>query len=176
MIAARTAHTIKASVNDVFNVISDAHEFYAGMPDANVYFLTSQEEGVGTRVFVSRFFGRGGGSSGGDGRRRYFFSKRHSFQLEITSWERNRHIRFIKANGFDQWDYLLMVGPDHRGGTMLVIEARAYNCLAKLMAFVHKRVIHRELDRDILRIKDYLESNPEIRKRRRQRQEIVQMS
>jgi len=134
---------INAPVERVFDVISDMRNFSKALPHiTHVEFLTEQKSGLGTRFRETRTMN----------------GKEHQTELEVTEFEPNGRIRMVAEQGGTIWDSLFTVTPG-AGGTELKLEmdAIANGILAKVMNVLIKRMVQKQIERDLDGVKAYCE-------------------
>jgi uncharacterized protein YndB with AHSA1/START domain len=135
--------TINAPLELVFNTVADIRNFSKAVPDImDVEFLSDQKLGVGTRFRETREIN----------------GKEAATELEVTEYDENNHIRLVSDSYGTVWDSIFTV--DNVGGKTkltLVMDARAYKLLPKIMNPIMKFFIKKAIDKDMDAVKSYCE-------------------
>lgn len=139
----RIKKTINAPVGFVFSTISDIHRFSEAVPDIiNIEMLSDITSGIGTRFRETRLMN----------------GKEASTELEITEYEENRLIRLVAESHGTVWDSVFTVH-ENEGKTelILVMEAKAYKLMSKLVNVLMKKMMRKALENDMDAVKVYCE-------------------
>ena len=141
----RTSRTIDAPVEAVFEAVADISNFSQAVPHiARVEFLTERRVGVGTRFRETRLM-RG---------------REATTELEVTEYVRNERVRLVSDAGGTVWDSLFTVTPEGDGRSTrldLVMEAKPYRLLARLLVPLIKGVVAKAVTADMDAVKVWLE-------------------
>jgi carbon monoxide dehydrogenase subunit G len=135
--------SIDAPKEVVFRTISDIRNFAEAVPDiVDVSFISDSKTGVGTRFKETRLIG----------------GREHTEELEVTEYDENNSIRLVTDSNGTVWDSLFTVSDDH-GATKLtlVMEAKAYKFMAKIMNPLMKYFINKAVGKDMDAVKAYCE-------------------
>ncbi len=136
---------IAAPVDRVFQAVAHIENFAKAVPQiSNVEFLTESHVGVGTRFRETRVM----------------HGKEASTELEVTEYEPNDRVRLVADSHGTVWDTVFTVKPAN-GGTDLemVMDAKAYKLLAKLMNPLVCRMISKYVAADMDAVKAYCEGD-----------------
>jgi hypothetical protein len=135
--------SIKAPIELVFKTISDIRNFSKAVDDIiNVEFLTSQEYGVGTKFKETRNMN----------------GRETSTELVVTELKENEYIRLVSDAGGTIWDSVFKVKEkDGETELSLVMEAKPYKFLAKLITPFLKGMMKKALDKDLEATKNFCE-------------------
>lgn len=136
--------TINAPIEFVFKTIADIRIFSKAVENIiNVEFLTSQEYGVGTIFRETRKMN----------------GREAVTELEVKALKENEHIRLLSDAGGTIWDSVFTVS-DNKGRTelKLVMEAKPYKILAKLVTPFVKGIMKKALENDMQAVKKFCES------------------
>ncbi len=138
--------TILAPVDAVFDLIADPVNYTRAVPQiTKVEFLTEQRSGVGTRFRETREMG----------------SREAATELEVTEYVKNERVRMVSDAGGTIWDSVFTVTPTGDGSAtelQLVMEARPYRPLARVVVPLTKRIVAKAVTGDIDAVKAYLEN------------------
>ena len=138
--------TILAPVDAVFDLIADPVNYTRAVPQiTKVEFLTEQRSGVGTRFRETREMG----------------SREAATELEVTEYVKNERVRMVSDAGGTIWDSVFTVTPTGDGGAtelQLVMEARPYRLLARVVVPLTKRIVAKAVTGDMDAVKAYLEN------------------
>lgn len=138
--------TILAPVDAVFGLIADPVNYTRAVPQiTNVEFLTEQRSGVGTRFRETREMG----------------SREAATELEVIEYVKNERVRMVSDAGGTIWDSVFTVTPTGDGGAtelQLVMEARPYRLLARVVVPLTKRIVAKAVTGDMDAVKAYLEN------------------
>ena len=134
---------IDAPIEIVFNTVADIRNFSKAVPDImDVEFLSDQKSGVGTRFKETRKIN----------------GREASTELEITEYEENDHVRIVSDSHGTVWDSLFSVKKGNgKTDLTLVMDARAYKFLPKLLNPIMKYFIKKEIAKDMDAVKMYCE-------------------
>ncbi len=138
--------TILAPVDAVFDLIADPVNYTRAVPQiTKVEFLTEQRSGVGTRFRETREMG----------------SREAATELEVIEYVKNERVRMVSDAGGTIWDSVFTVTPTGDGGAtelQLVMEARPYRLLARVVVPLTKRIVAKAVTGDMDAVKAYLEN------------------
>ena len=143
----RTAvsRTIDAAPEMVFSVVSDISNYSEAVPHlVRVEFLTDQRVGVGARFRETRVMR----------------SREATTEIEVTEFVANERVRMVSDEGGTIWDTVFAVTPlGDGGGTRLdmVMDARPYRILSRLMVPLIKGVVAKAIAADMDAVKAYCE-------------------
>ncbi|MXW63702.1 MAG: SRPBCC family protein [Bacteroidetes bacterium SB0662_bin_6] len=143
----RTAvsRTIDAAPEVVFSIVSDISNYSEAVPHlVRVEFLTDQKVGVGARFRETRVMR----------------SREATTEIEVTEFVANERVRMVSDEGGTIWDTVFTVTPLGDGdGTRLdmVMDARPYRILSRLMAPLIKGVVAKAIAADMDAVKAYCE-------------------
>jgi len=135
---------IAAPVATVFDTVAHIENFSKAVPHiVNVEFLSDVRSGVGTRFRETRLMNE----------------RQASTELEVTEYVDNERVRIVGDAGGTVWDTVFTVARSDAGGTVLemVMDARAYKPLAKLMNPLIKGVVRKAIEKDLDAVKSYCE-------------------
>ncbi len=145
MAMTKLSRTIDADTDVVFETVSDISNFSKAVPHiVRVEFLSDVKVGVGARFRETRLM-RG---------------REATTELEVTEFVKNERVRMVSDAGRTIWDTVFTVTPDENGrGTRLdmVMEARPYRFMAKLVGPLMKGMIARAIGEDLDAIRAYCE-------------------
>ena len=147
MTRTRIVRKIDAPVKAVFDAVADASNFSRAVPDiVRVEFLGESRVGVGTRFRETRVM-RG---------------REASTVLEVTEYVRNERVRMVADAGGTVWDSLFTVmgvgeGDGERVRLELVMEARPYRLMARLLVPLMRRVVAKAVEGDMDAVKGWCE-------------------
>lgn len=139
----RITKTINAPVGFVFKTISDIQKFSEAVPDIiDIEMLSNITSGVGTRFRETRIMN----------------GKEASTELEVTEYEENKLIRLVANSHGTVWDSVFTL-QENEGKTelVLVMEAKAYKLMSKLVNVLMKKMMRKALENDMDAIKVYCE-------------------
>ena len=146
MTRTKLSRTVDAPTRVVFSTIADASRFSEAVPHIeHVEFLSEARTGVGARFRETRLMG----------------SRRATTVLEVTEYVQDERVRFVSDQGGTVWDTTFTVEPDPDGrGTrlLMVMEARPYKLLAKLVTPLMKRVVAKAIAADLDAVKAFAEA------------------
>lgn len=147
MTRTRKIRTINAPVDAVFETVSDISQYTKAVPDiVRVEFLTEQKTGVGTRFRETRKMGK----------------REATTELEVTEYVRNERVRMVSDAGGTVWDSVFTVtavGDGARTRLDLVMEARPYRLLSRLMVSLMKSMVAKAVAGDMDALKAWLEGD-----------------
>lgn len=134
---------IDAPIEIVFNTVADIRNFSKAVPDImDVEFLSDQKSGVGTRFKETREIN----------------GREAATELEVTEYEENSHIRLVSDSHGTVWDSVFTVeNMDGKTKLTLLMEARAYKFLPKLLNPIMKFFIKKAIEKDMDAVKNYCE-------------------
>ena len=145
MTRTRVTRTIDAPVSAVFALIADPVNYTKAVPQiTKVEFLTEQRSGAGTRFRETREMG----------------SREAATELEVTEYVKNERVRMVSDAGGTIWDSVFTVTPTGDGGATeleLVMEARPYRMLSRVVVPLTKGIVARAVTGDMDAVKAYLE-------------------
>lgn len=137
--------TIDAPLEKVFQTVGDIHNFSKAVPDiVNVEMLSEVTAGKGTRFREIREIN----------------GREASTELEVTEYVENEHIRLVADSHGTVWDSVFTVSEsDGHTELKLIMDAKAYKLLAKLMNPLMKGFIKKALQKDMEAVKKYCEAD-----------------
>ena len=142
----RLSRTIRAPAAAVFETVANATNYTKAVPEiVKVEFLTDQPSGAGTRFRETRVMGR----------------REATTELEVTEYVANERIRLISDAGGTVWDTLFTVTPVEDGDATrldLVMEARPYRMLSRILVLLTKGIVAKAVARDMDAVKAHLEA------------------
>jgi len=142
----RLSRTIRAPTTAVFDTVADATNYTKAVSDiVKVEFLSDQRSGVGTRFRETRVMGR----------------RVATTELEVTEYVANDRIRMVSDAGGTVWDTLFTVMPVEDGDATrldLVMEARPYRLLRRILVPLMKRAVAKAVASDMDAVKAHLEA------------------
>lgn len=137
---------IRAPAKAVFETVANATNYTKAVSDiVKVEFLTDQRSGVGTRFRETRMMGRRAATT----------------ELEVTEYVANERIRMVSDSGGTVWDSIFTVTPVEDGDATrleLVMEARPYRLLSRILVPLTKSIVAKAIARDMDAVKGYLEA------------------
>ena len=134
---------IRAPKNRVFSTIADIQNFAKAVPDiVDIEFLSESQKGMGTRFKETRIIN----------------GKEHIEELEVTEYLENEHIRLVTDNYGTVWDSQFTVREiDDATELTLVLTAKAYKILPKLLNPIMSYFIKKAIAKDLRAVKSYCE-------------------
>lgn len=142
----RLSRTIRAPATAVFETVANATNYTKAVSDiVKVEFLTDQRSGVGTRFRETRVMGRRAATT----------------ELEVTEYVANERIRMVSDAGGTVWDSIFTVTPVEDGDATrleLVMEARPYRLLSRILVPLTKSIVAKAVARDMDAVKAHLEA------------------
>lgn len=145
MIRTAVSRTIDAAPEMVFSIVSDISNYSKAVPHlVRVEFLTDQRVGVGARFRETRVMR----------------SREATTEIEVTEFVANERVRMVSDEGGTIWDTVFTVNPlgDGRGTRLdMVMDARPYRILSRLMAPLIKGVVTKAIAADMDAVKAYCE-------------------
>lgn len=145
MIRTAVSRTIDAAPEVVFSIVSDISNYSEAVPHlVRVEFLTDQRVGVGARFRETRVM-RG---------------REATTEIEVTEFVANERVRMVSDEGGTIWDTVFTVTPLGDGGGArldMVMDARPYRILSRLMAPLIKGVVAKAIAADMDAVKAYCE-------------------
>ncbi len=136
--------TINAPKERVFQTVADIREFAKANSNIVKYeFLSDSQTGVGTRFRETR----------------EFKGKQAASEFEVTEYVENEHVRIVTDSHGTVWDSIFTVAEAEGITTLtLTMDANSYKLLARVMNFLIKGLIKKEVAKDLLKIKTYCET------------------
>ena len=145
MIRTAVSRTIDAAPEMVFSIVSDISNYSEAVPHlVRVEFLTDQRVGVGARFRETRVMR----------------SREATTEIEVTEFVANERVRMVSDEGGTIWDTVFTVTLlGDGGGTRLdmVMDARPYRILSRLMMPLIKGVVAKAIAADMDAVKAYCE-------------------
>lgn len=142
----KLSRTIRAPTAAVFETVANATNYTKAVSDiVKVEFLTDQRSGVGTRFRETRVMGRRAATT----------------ELEVTEYVANERIRMVSDAGGTVWDSIFTVTPVEDGDATrleLVMEARPYRFLSRILVPLTKSIVAKAVARDMDAVKAHLEA------------------
>jgi carbon monoxide dehydrogenase subunit G len=145
MTATIVTRRIDAPVSKVFETVAQIENFSKALPHiTKVEFLTDSHVGVGTRFRETRLM---------DGRE-------GTTELEVTEYVEDEHVRIISDTHGTVWDTLFTVrAAEGQTELEMVMDARAYKLLPKLVNPLIKNAIKNAIEKDLDAVKAYCEGD-----------------
>lgn len=139
--------TINAPIDKVFQTVADISQFSKAIPHiVKVEFLSEQKSGVGTRFKETRLMK----------------GKEAATELEVAEYIENERVRIVSDTHGTIWDTLFtMTQIDKSVELVMVMEARAYKSLQKLMIPLVMSMIRRAIADDMDAVKKFCENGTE---------------
>ncbi|QDT95014.1 SRPBCC family protein [Gimesia aquarii] len=136
--------TIDAPLEDVFNTVADISQFSEAIPHIiKVEFLTESKTGVGTRFRETRVMK----------------GKEVATELEVTEYAENDRVRMVADSHGTVWDSLFTVRSENgKTNLTLIMEARAYKFLPRLMNPLIKGMVAKAVGMDMDMVKAHCEN------------------
>lgn len=140
---------INAPVEEVFSCIADTSKFKEAIPHiVKVEMLSEQTTGNGTRFRETRLMN----------------GREASTELEFSDYVQNEQVRAVADSGGAIWDTLFTtenIGSDEAPKTKLtlVMEARAYKLMAKIVTPFIKGIVQKAVEEDMDSVKLYCEQS-----------------
>lgn len=136
--------TIKAPLEEVFQTVADIRIFSEAVPDiVEMEMLSEVSTGKGTRFRETRMIN----------------GKEAITELEVTEYVENERIRLVADSHGTVWDSVFTVSESHNHTELkLVMEAKAYKLLPKLMNPFMKGFMKKALQKDMEAVKNYCEN------------------
>lgn len=137
------SRVISAPVDLVFSTVADIRKYSKAIPHIVKFeFLSDVESGVGTKFRETRLM-RG---------------REATEDLEVTECVVNDRIRIVSDSHGSVWDTVFSFTPTDGGTTFsMVMDARAYKLLPKLVNPLIKGMIRKEMEKDMDLVKAYCE-------------------
>lgn len=138
-----TVH-VAAPVDDVFDCVAHIDNFSQVVDDiVDVEFLSEHKRGLGARFKETRKMGK----------------KSATTTLKVTEYVENDRVRLVSDEGGTIWDTLFSVADDD-GHTQLtvVMMARPYKTLARLMTPMIRGMIQKAITDDMHAVKAFCEA------------------
>ncbi len=148
MTTTKIVQTINAPIEAVFSCVADIRNFSEAIPHIiNIEFLTEQQVGTGTRFKETRLMN----------------GREATVELEVREYSENDHFRIVADAHGTIWDTIFTVekrGTDTAPITelVMVMEARAYKLLPKIMNPLMKGMIKKAISGDMDAVKAYCEA------------------
>ena len=135
--------SIAAPVERVFRTVADIREFSQALPHVVRFeFLTDEKIDVGTRFRETRVMN----------------DKEITTELEVTEYVENDHVRFVADSNGTIWDTVFTVRAAQDGAELeMIMDARAYKLLPKLMYPLIKGMVAKAVGRDMDLVKEHCE-------------------
>ena len=135
--------SIAAPAEDVFETVAHIEEFSQVVPEiTKIEFLSDQKTGVGTRFRETRMMK----------------GKEAATELEVTEYEPPRRVRIVADSHGTVWDTVFNVSPAGEGAELeMVMDARAYKLLSRLMNPLICGMIKKFVDADMEAVKEHCE-------------------
>lgn len=135
--------SIDAPLENVFQTVADIRNFSKAVPDiVDIEMLSDVTTGKGAHFRETRLMN----------------GKEASTVLEVIEFVENERIRLIADSHGTVWDSVFTVKEENNGTTLkLVMEAKAYKLLPKLLNPLMKGVMKKALQKDMLAVKNYCE-------------------
>ena len=142
----RVVRSIAAPLELVFTTVADITQFRQAIPHiVNVEFLSATRSGVGTRFRETRLMN----------------GKEMPTELEVTEYVKNDRIRLVADSHGTIWDTLFTVRSDQgRTELTMVMEAKGYKLLAKIMNLLICRLVAKAVEQDMDSVKTFCENRP----------------
>ena len=139
----KTSRYIKASIDKVFQTVSNIENFSKAIPAiVRFEYLSDKNQGVGTKFRETRLMGK----------------KEQSTDLEVTEYAGNEYIRILSDTHGTTWDSIFSVKPvDDQVELTLTMEAKAHGLLPKLINPLIKGLVKKALENDMDLLKSYCE-------------------
>lgn len=145
MIRTAVSRTIDAAPEMLFSIVSDISNYSEAVSHlVRVEFLTDQRVGVGARFRETRVMR----------------NREATTEIEVTEFVANERVRMVSDEGGTIWDTVFTVTPlGDGGGTRLdmVMDARPYRILSRLMVPLIKGVVAKAIAADMDAVKAYCE-------------------
>ncbi len=140
------SRSVDAPAGVVFSTVADIANFSEAVPHIeHVEFLSEERSGVGARFRETRVMG----------------GRRAATELKVTEYVQDERVRFVSDQGGTVWDTTFTVEPGPDGGgtrLVMVMEARPYRLVAKLVTPLMKQVVARAIAADLDAVKAYAEA------------------
>jgi len=135
---------IDAPVEKVFQTVADIRNFSKAVPEiVDIEMLSEVTAGKGTHFRETREIN----------------GREASTELEVTEYVENKHIRLVADSHGTVWDSVFTVSEaDGRTELKLVMEAKPYKLLSRLMNLFMKGFMRKALQKDMEAVKSYCES------------------
>ena len=145
MSSIRTARTIAASIEEVFDCVAHIDRFREAIPHIlEVEHLNEITAGVGARFRETRVMGK----------------REATTELEVTEYEAPRLVRLVFDTGGAVWDTTFSLSELGASTRMeMVMEARPHSLLARLTVPLFGRVVARAVEADMDEIKAFCEGD-----------------
>lgn len=138
-----STRAIAAAPSRVFRAVADPEEFHKAIPGGSrIEYLTPTRNGVGTKFRSTRI------SKG----------KPSSFEMEVTEFVPEEHVRIVNVTHGTLWDSTFSVRPNGASTVLtLTMDARTDRLIARLMNRLVGPIVQRALERDLDAVKAYCE-------------------
>ena len=148
MTRTHVTRTISAPLDRVFDCVAHIGNFSKAIPDiTNVEFLSEAQAGVGTRFKETRNMN----------------GREATVELEVTEFVENDYIRIVSDTHGTVWDTVFKVeGVGDQTKLDMVMDAKAYKLLPKLMNPLIKGMIQKAIEKDMDSVKIYCETPPQL--------------
>jgi hypothetical protein len=138
------SRTIHAPIERVFDTVAHIDNFSKVVPEiVNVEFLSENRSGVGARFKETRRMGK----------------REITVELKVTEYVQNDRIRIVSDMAGTVWDTVFTVKPATASAVDLtmVMDAKAYKLLPKLMNPLFKGLIRKSIEKDMDAVKAFCE-------------------
>jgi carbon monoxide dehydrogenase subunit G len=134
---------IDAPRDKVFRTVSDISQFSQAIPHiVKIEYLSEKKTGLGTRFRETRLM-RG---------------KEANTELEVTEYIESDRIRLVADSHGTVWDTVFTVRGENRATELtMVMDAKAYKLLPKLLNPLIKGMIKKAITKDMNSVKTYCE-------------------
>lgn len=138
-----SSRVIDAPIEKVFKTVSEIEHFSKAIPHiVSVDILSDTTKGVGTRFRETRLMN----------------GKEATTELEVTEFVENEHVRLVADTHGTVWDSVFSVKETNNQTELkLVMDARAYKLLPKMVNPFIKGMIMKALEKDMDSVKAYCE-------------------
>ncbi len=135
--------TINAPIDVVFKTVADINQFSQAIPHiVRVEILSDIKSGVGTRFRETRLMK----------------GKEATTELEVTEYTENDRVRIVADSHGTVWDTLFTVeAKDGQTLLTMIMDARAYKLLPKLINPMVKGIIKKAIAKDMDAVKVFCE-------------------
>lgn len=137
--------SIDASIDEVFQCVSDVRNFRKAIPHiTNIEFLTDQQVGTGTRFLETRSMN----------------GREQSVELEVSEFVENDRVRMISEAGGTIWDTVFLVTEDQNNVTLkMKMDVIPQTFFAKIMTRLIRGMVAKAVGTDMDAVKRYCEAN-----------------
>ncbi len=135
---------INAPVEVVFDTVAHTDNFRKAIPHIlDVEFLSTIRTGVGARFRETRDMN----------------GRKATVELEVTEYEENKLVRLVSDAGGTIWDTVFTTEASGEDTNLsMIMDARPYKLLAKLMNPLIKGMIQKSVEKDMDAVKEYCEA------------------